>query len=79
MKAILDHVGIAVQDIEKAIAFYREALGLEVDAPEEVATERVRARIRFQSAGRRSNCSKRPPRIPPSPHTSANGARASTT
>ena len=44
MKAILDHVGIAVQDIAKAIAFYGEALGLEVRAPEEVATERVRAR-----------------------------------
>ena len=44
MKAILDHIGIAVQDIEKALAFYREALGLEVQPPEEVVTERVRAR-----------------------------------
>ena len=44
MKAVLDHVGIAVQDIEKALAFYGDALGLEVEAPEEVATERVRAR-----------------------------------
>ena len=44
MKAVLDHVGIAVQDIQKALAFYREALGLEVEAPEEVVTERVRAR-----------------------------------
>ena len=42
MKAVLDHVGIAVQDIQKAIAFYGEALGLEVHAPEEVASERVR-------------------------------------
>jgi methylmalonyl-CoA epimerase len=45
MKAILDHIGIAVDDIEKALAFYRDALGLEVEAPEEVATERVRARM----------------------------------
>jgi len=44
MKAILDHVGIAVQDIDKALAFYRDALGLDVHPPEEVATERVRAR-----------------------------------
>jgi methylmalonyl-CoA epimerase len=44
MRAILDHVGIAVQDIEKALAFYGEALGLQVEAPEDVVTERVRAR-----------------------------------
>jgi len=44
MKAILDHVGIAVQDIQKALAFYADALGLAVEAPEDVATERVRAR-----------------------------------
>src|SRR5688572_7351006 len=42
MKAVLDHVGIAVQDIQKALAFYREGLGLDVHAPEEVASERVR-------------------------------------
>ena len=29
MKAILDHVGIAVRDIHEALAFYRDALGLE--------------------------------------------------
>jgi methylmalonyl-CoA epimerase len=44
MKAVLDHVGIAVQDIEAALAFYRDALGLEVEAPEDVLTQRVRAR-----------------------------------
>jgi methylmalonyl-CoA epimerase len=44
MKAVLDHVGIAVQDIQKAIAFYGEALGLEVLGPQEVASERVRVR-----------------------------------
>ncbi|HZM92872.1 MAG TPA: methylmalonyl-CoA epimerase [Vicinamibacterales bacterium] len=44
MKATLDHIGIAVQDIDKALAFYRDALGLDVHPPEEVVTERVRAR-----------------------------------
>ncbi len=44
MRATLDHVGIAVQDIEKALAFYGEALGLQIEAPEDVTTERVRAR-----------------------------------
>ncbi|MGH9141403.1 MAG: methylmalonyl-CoA epimerase [Vicinamibacterales bacterium] len=43
MKAILDHVGIAVTDLPAALAFYRDALGLEVEAPEEVASQRVRA------------------------------------
>ena len=40
---ILDHVGIAVQDIDKALAFYQDALGLEVAAPEEVSSQSVRA------------------------------------
>jgi methylmalonyl-CoA epimerase len=43
MKAVLDHVGIAVKDLAAALAFYKDALGLEIEAPEEVATERVRA------------------------------------
>jgi methylmalonyl-CoA epimerase len=43
MKAILDHVGIAVTDLAAALAFYRDALGLEIEAPEEVASQRVRA------------------------------------
>jgi methylmalonyl-CoA epimerase len=43
MKAILDHVGIAVKDLPAALAFYRDALGLEVEAPEEVASQHVRA------------------------------------
>src|SRR5215208_6342442 len=45
MKAILDHVGIAVKDVEQALAFYRDALGLHVQAPEEVLTQHVRARF----------------------------------
>ena len=43
MKARLDHVGIAVANIDEALAFYRDALGLEVEAPEAVASQRVRA------------------------------------
>src|SRR3954452_10961945 len=43
MKATLDHVGIAVKDMAAALAFYRDALGLEIEAPEEVASQRVRA------------------------------------
>jgi LAO/AO transport system kinase len=41
--AILDHVGIAVGNLREALAFYKDALGLEVEAPEEVASQRVRA------------------------------------
>ena len=43
MKAVLDHVGIAVQDVQAALAFYRDALGLEVHDTEEVMAQRVRA------------------------------------
>jgi len=43
MKAVLDHVGIAVKDFPAALAFYRDALGLEIEAPEEVASQHVRA------------------------------------
>src|SRR5512134_1154479 len=43
MKARLDHIGIAVSNLADALAFYRDALGLEIDAPEEVASQRVRA------------------------------------
>jgi methylmalonyl-CoA epimerase len=45
MKAVLDHVGIAVSDLPAALAFYRDALGLEIEAPEEVASQHVRARF----------------------------------
>ena len=43
MKATLDHIGIAVKDVGEALAFYRDALGLEIEAPEEVTSQRVRA------------------------------------
>ena len=45
MKAILDHVGIAVENIDVALAFYRDALGLEIEAPEEVRSQSVRAHV----------------------------------
>jgi methylmalonyl-CoA epimerase len=45
MKAILDHVGIAVEDLSAALAFYRDALGLEIEAPEDVPSQRVRAQF----------------------------------
>jgi methylmalonyl-CoA/ethylmalonyl-CoA epimerase len=49
MKVTLDHVGIAVADLSEALSFYRDALGLDVEAPEDVASQRVRAH--FISAG----------------------------
>jgi len=43
MKATLDHIGIAVANLDEALGFYRDALGLEVEAPEDVPSQRVRA------------------------------------
>ena len=43
MKAVLDHVGIAVSDVAAALAFYRDALGLEIAGVEDVASQHVRA------------------------------------
>ena len=45
MKAVLDHVGIAVGDLELATDFYKNALGLEVEAPEEVSSQQVRTHM----------------------------------
>lgn len=39
----LDHIGIAITDLDAALAFYRDALGLEHEASEEVASQRVHA------------------------------------
>jgi methylmalonyl-CoA epimerase len=49
MKAVLDHVGIAVGDLESSLAFFRDALGLEVEHREDVPSQRVRAE--FVAAG----------------------------
>ena len=45
MKAILDHVGIAVADLDASLAFFRDGLGLEVEPPEDVPSQRVRAQF----------------------------------
>jgi methylmalonyl-CoA/ethylmalonyl-CoA epimerase len=43
MKATLDHIGVAVANLGEALSFYRDALGLEIETPEEVPSQRVRA------------------------------------
>ena len=43
MKASIDHIGIAVSSLSDSLAFFRDALGLEVEAPEEIPSQRVRA------------------------------------
>ncbi len=43
MKVRLDHIGIAVANLGEALAFYRDALGLDIEPPEDVASQRVRA------------------------------------
>jgi methylmalonyl-CoA epimerase len=45
MKAVLDHIGIAVKDLGDALAFYRDTLGLEIEPPEDVPSQRVRAQF----------------------------------
>ena len=49
MTAVLDHIGIAVRDLDTARVFYRDALGLELEGVEEVASQQVRAQ--FVSVG----------------------------
>ena len=43
MKCTIDHIGIAVASLADALAFYRDELGLEIEAPELVASQGVRA------------------------------------
>jgi methylmalonyl-CoA/ethylmalonyl-CoA epimerase len=43
MKATIDHIGIAVSSLSDSLAFFRDALGLEVEPPEEIASQQVRA------------------------------------
>jgi methylmalonyl-CoA/ethylmalonyl-CoA epimerase len=49
MKVTLDHVGIAVRDLEKAFAFFRDTLGLDLELSEEVPPQGVR--VHFLRAG----------------------------
>jgi methylmalonyl-CoA/ethylmalonyl-CoA epimerase len=54
VKATLDHVGIAIADLDAALRFYQDALGLDIEAPEEVPSQRVRVRFARPGAGRAS-------------------------
>lgn len=38
----IDHLGIAVKDLDASVAFYTEALGLVCEGTEEVASQKVR-------------------------------------
>jgi len=49
MKAVLDHIGIAVSDLPASLAFFRDTLGLHLEATEEIASQKVRAH--FLSTG----------------------------
>lgn len=49
MKAVLDHIGIAVSDLPASLAFFRDTLGLHLEASEEIASQKVRAH--FLSTG----------------------------
>lgn len=48
----LDHVAIAVKDLDRAIALYRDALGLELSEIEEVPEQQVRTAIFGHGMGR---------------------------
>ncbi len=49
MKAVLDHVGIAVSDLQASLAFFKDVLGLHVEMSEEIRSQKVRAH--FLSTG----------------------------
>jgi len=38
----IDHIGVAVQSIDKALSLFREVLGMELGGAEEVATQKVK-------------------------------------
>ena len=42
MKAVLDHVGIAISDLQASLAFFRDVLGLHVETSEEIASRNAR-------------------------------------
>lgn len=52
IKAVLDHLGIAVNDLPASFAFFRDTLGLHLETSEEVRSQKVRAH--FLSAGQSS-------------------------
>jgi lactoylglutathione lyase/methylmalonyl-CoA/ethylmalonyl-CoA epimerase len=38
----IDHIGVAVKDIDEAVRFYNENLGLEIEGTEEIKEQRVK-------------------------------------
>jgi methylmalonyl-CoA/ethylmalonyl-CoA epimerase len=52
VKVQIDHIGIAVADLEAALTFYRDALGLEIERPEDVPSQRVRVHFIPMAGGR---------------------------
>ena len=78
MKAALDHIGIAVSNLDAALAFYRDALGLEVEPPRRCLAAGPRA-LHPGGRRRRSSCSRRRPRIRRSRSTSRSAAPGCTT
>src|SRR2546423_12687674 len=45
MNASIDHLGIAVRSIDRALEFYRDQLGLEIGPRETVATEQTHTQM----------------------------------
>ena len=45
MKVELDHIGIAVSQLDESLKFFRDALGLEISECEEVPSQKVRAQF----------------------------------
>ena len=43
MRVELDHIGIAIDGLDEALAFYRDQLGLHLEESEEVGSQKVRA------------------------------------
>ena len=52
MKATIDHIGIAISDLDASLRFFRDAIGLELEPAEDVPSQRVRAH--FLPAGQAS-------------------------
>lgn len=48
----IDHIGIAVADLEASLAFYQKTLGMPLADIEEVADQQVRTAIFFTGTGR---------------------------
>lgn len=46
----IDHIGIAVRNLEEAKAFFEQSLGLKCEATEEVASQKVRTAF-FETGG----------------------------